>query len=219
MWIFFKSHLSNPHSIETVKEVSTLTYFTQSTFSLCLIFGPTPNSCHPSYSCSSKLLLRATIKEKQKELSAANSFLDLALSYFNPEFCPNVLLSHRGIMSNPQHPIAIQYWWTRVPRLQTWFTTNALTPTRRPLSPFFSRAHLCMRFNQAKLVLSWIPSFINPMTLQWNYFSKSPPKNNLFIFPLSSSHFVTLLSMLQSQQLLNVNSSWPGLLLLIQYLG
>ena len=42
--------------------------------------------------------LEAAIKEKQKDLVKANSFLDLALSYFNPKFSVAVEEELEGIM-------------------------------------------------------------------------------------------------------------------------
>ena len=73
-------------------------------FSIIFNFSPPPPPLPQSqfspgcwkYSAPYRHQLKATIKEKQKELSEANSFLDLALSYFN--FNPAEVSRQRSVL-------------------------------------------------------------------------------------------------------------------------
>ena len=81
--------------------------------------------------------LQAAIKEKQKELSEANGFLDLALSYFNPSW-----ILPRLLMSNCCLPGGSWFSIIANPSLKCRQVTRTLQPQPRVGSlPFFPTSH------------------------------------------------------------------------------
>ena len=101
-------------------------------FNFCPSPPPLPKS-QPSpgcwkYSAPYRHQLKATIKEKQKELSEANSFLDLALSYFN--FNPAEVSRQHSVL------------WLDDPRPR-------FTPLTASLSLFFSGRPAAARWRPA----------------------------------------------------------------------
>ena len=84
---------------------------------------PCPGPGCWKYSAPYRHQLKATIKEKQKELSEANSFLDLALSYFN--FNPAEVSRQRSVLelddtAHTLHRASLSLFFSRRPAAARW---------------------------------------------------------------------------------------------------